>query len=297
LDGVVAVEGIYCGVVGDIEGFAFEEFLFERAEAKSDTAERVSAVGDGELEVVAIGADFSGRRAESEAFCSEEGFRVSLAEWAKQLQLGNGFIIKLRQRYKCIDIKDRGADFTGQMVGGVTFECICELLNAFRLEGDARGHCVAAEGYEVFGAGGDGGEDIEAGNGASRTLGESRGGINDNSGPVEPVDDSGGDDTDNAAVPGRVGEDDGFSFGVVEPVFSDELAGVVEDFSLEPLALSVLAFEVFSDLCGVRKRGRGEQLNGESRMADASGGVKHRRESKTNVVAVEAPSGKFGGVD
>ena len=55
-------------------------------------------------------------------------------------------------------------------------------------------------------------------------------------------------------MPGGVGQDDGFSFGIVETLLGDKLAGVVEDFSFEPLTLGVLAFEIFGNLGGVGKR-------------------------------------------
>ena len=88
-----------------------------------------------------------------------------------------------------------------------------------------------------------------------------------------------------------------FLSGLSRPSLGDELAGVVEDFSFESLALGVLAFEVVGDLGGVGWECGGEQLDGEAGVADSAGGVEHRGETKADVVAVEAFAGKLGGFD
>ena len=73
---------------------------------------------------------------------------------------------------------------------GVIFEVVGEFLDIFGLDCDARGHFVAAEGDEVFRAGGYCGEDIEAGDGAGGALGGCGGGVNHNGGAEEFIDDS-----------------------------------------------------------------------------------------------------------
>lgn len=171
-----------------------------------------------------------------------------------------------------------------------------KLFDVFGVEGDAGGHGVAAPGFEEVGALGEGGDEVDAGDGAAGAFSGVAFLSEDEGWAMVDAGEFAGDDADDAGVPiWGVGDD-----GVVgdEVMVLDELEGVVGDGAFDFLAFLVHGVELFcGDGAGAEVVGE-EHIDGEGGVGEAAGGVDAGAEAEGDVGGFEGlvlvDAGDFG---
>ena len=101
----------------------------------------------------AFSSDFSWRCGESDSFCGEERFWVSLAEGFEELEFFDGFRAELGELCGCVDLELVYDVVVIEVFVCVFFEIFGEAFDIFGMDSDTRGHFVSAEGVEMFCAG------------------------------------------------------------------------------------------------------------------------------------------------
>ena len=100
------------------------------------------------------------------------------------------------------------------------------------------------------------------------------------------IGDTAGDDSDDAGMPIVPGKHDAAPVALVHTELQNLRLSFGGEFLLGLLTLSVLTFEVGGDFLGADGTTAGEQLDCQTRMAHAAGGIESRRQAKADVVAL-----------
>ena len=121
--------------------------------------------------MVTVSAAFSGRAAEAHRLCGKEGLRIALSERFEHLHFFYKSGAKFAERRIDVDVQG-GGERGGRILLCVFFDGVCEAFDFFRFDFQSCGHFMSAEPGEMVRAGGDGGEDVETGDGACGALRE-----------------------------------------------------------------------------------------------------------------------------
>ena len=155
---------------------------------------------------------------------------------------------------------------------------------------------VAAEAHQQMRAALERAEHVERGDAAARALRDAVLDRQHDRRPMERVDELGGDDADDAAMPAVAGHDEDRARADIGIGLHDLLRGG-EDLGFFLLPPDVLAVELQRPaprLVAHRFVARQQQPRGDVGRAHASGGVDARREHERDVVAVDRLAGEAG---
>lgn len=249
-----------------------------------------------DLEAEVVDGEDGGGGGEDGAEDAEDGFGVVHAEGVEEFEF---FEEAFGEVFGGEILSDFEGGFLGDAVGlggDGEVELDLELFDIFEVEGDACGHGVTAPGFEEVGALGEGGDEVDAGDGAAGAfsgvafLGEDEGRA------VVDAGEFAGDDADDAGVPVWGVGDDGVVEG--EILVLDELEGVVGDGAFNFLTFLVHGVELFcGDGAGAEVVGE-EHIDGEGCVGESAGGVDAGAETEGDVGGFEGlvlvDAGDFG---
>jgi hypothetical protein len=225
----------------------------------------------------------------------EEGLGVADAEGLEGLVMTEEVEVKVGEGDFGIEVEAGAELVVGEELAGLAAEGVLEGGEGVALDGEAGGHLVTAEFYEVLGAGGEGFDQGEAFDAAAAAFAEA--GVvetDDEGGAVVGFAEAGGDDAEDAGVPAIASYDDG---GVVwEVLFFHDEEGLVVDGFFDFLAFAVLAGEGVGEGAGAGVVVGEEELEGLLGAGEAACGVDAGAELEADVGWGEG-WGDAGGVD
>ena len=224
------------------------------------------------------------RGGEAEVTAEEDWLWVSVADGLQLLEPASKDRGDAIGRQGGMDADDLLFGAMGELLVRIAVEALLEFGDSVGGEGEADGKGVAAEAGEDVCAGFEGFEELESVDGAARAMSHAIFHADDDGGLGCALDDAGGEDADDSAVPTIAGDDEhlvGGEFGFGGEAGFDLAEGLGFGFA----AVEVELLELCGEFLGAGGVAGGEELDNFCGDVHAAGGVDAGAEPKAEVVA------------